>query len=439
MLERLKAQSFNGNNYKLDGTPSKYLSNNHLISEMSAVSYRDYPQTPKSSSKALRNQLPDPLVLDALPPNTGPAGTVETTGTGNLSTANKNLSHVPCKFFKQGICQAGKSCPFSHDLDGSTGADKLPCKYFQKGNCKFGLKCALAHFLPDGTRVNNKSLQSYRRGSDRQERSRSYGGQTTPNISNSVLPGTNSAYYYKTSLSSYNSTGLADPIDIGRNSSYTSNGQRLGEKNLSPTSMSLAPLESSRTNLFLSSNTTSQLQDAFGRGEWLTQQPFNFSANLFSQSSTGLTLNGFGLSGANQSPSEYTVASFNWGSRDIGETEKPTSSTSLPSFNAAFHGKNSSSSSPVLLYGQIIPDEAIIDDYDNRDDDEPFYEDFVPASIGNLILTPQEKKRRDSRSQSGTLLVRPTIAKSPGQQLVLEKSWAQLIAPKDTESLFLMD
>ncbi|ODQ79745.1 hypothetical protein BABINDRAFT_27675, partial [Babjeviella inositovora NRRL Y-12698] len=59
----------------------------------------------------------------------------------------KNLSHVPCKFFRQGACQAGNACPFSHTLD--TTVETSPCKYFQKGNCRFGVKCALAHFLPD--------------------------------------------------------------------------------------------------------------------------------------------------------------------------------------------------------------------------------------------------------------------------------------------------
>ncbi|CAK9439139.1 uncharacterized protein LODBEIA_P33630 [Lodderomyces beijingensis] len=92
-----------------------------------------------------------------LPPNTGPPGTVPVTN-GSSSTNNKNLSHVPCKFFKQGMCQAGDSCPFSHNIEGALSADKLPCKYFLKGNCKFGLKCALAHYLPDGTRVNPKNF-----------------------------------------------------------------------------------------------------------------------------------------------------------------------------------------------------------------------------------------------------------------------------------------
>lgn len=40
----------------------------------------------------------------------------------------KDLSHVPCKFFRQGQCQAGAACPFSHDYDHS----EQPCKYFSK-------------------------------------------------------------------------------------------------------------------------------------------------------------------------------------------------------------------------------------------------------------------------------------------------------------------
>ena len=43
--------------------------------------------------------------------------------------STKNTSHVPCKFFRLGQCQAGKACPFSHALD-NTG-DEI-CRYFQK-------------------------------------------------------------------------------------------------------------------------------------------------------------------------------------------------------------------------------------------------------------------------------------------------------------------
>ncbi|KAL2171392.1 hypothetical protein VTG60DRAFT_3035 [Thermothelomyces hinnuleus] len=62
-----------------------------------------------------------------------------------------NTSHVPCKFYRQGACQAGNACPFSHDL---SAASETVCKYFAKGNCKFGPKCANIHVLPDGRRVN---------------------------------------------------------------------------------------------------------------------------------------------------------------------------------------------------------------------------------------------------------------------------------------------
>ncbi|PHH63097.1 hypothetical protein CDD80_1253 [Ophiocordyceps camponoti-rufipedis] len=62
-----------------------------------------------------------------------------------------NTSHVPCKFFRQGTCQAGNACPFSHDIGASA---ETVCKYFAKGNCKFGPKCANVHVLPDGRRIN---------------------------------------------------------------------------------------------------------------------------------------------------------------------------------------------------------------------------------------------------------------------------------------------
>ncbi|PHH87175.1 hypothetical protein CDD83_9213 [Cordyceps sp. RAO-2017] len=62
-----------------------------------------------------------------------------------------NTSHVPCKFFRQGACQAGNACPFSHDIGASA---ETVCKYFAKGNCKFGPKCANVHVLPDGRRIN---------------------------------------------------------------------------------------------------------------------------------------------------------------------------------------------------------------------------------------------------------------------------------------------
>lgn len=47
-----------------------------------------------------------------------------------LTRSSSDTSHVPCKFFKQGQCQAGKACPFSHNIDDTNR--NLPCKYFAK-------------------------------------------------------------------------------------------------------------------------------------------------------------------------------------------------------------------------------------------------------------------------------------------------------------------
>ena len=78
------------------------------------------------------------------------------------STA-KDLSHVPCKFFKVGSCTAGSSCPFSHSIP-EPGQQKDVCTWFVKGNCKFGHKCALAHILPGQSmamdRKNKKAAQA---------------------------------------------------------------------------------------------------------------------------------------------------------------------------------------------------------------------------------------------------------------------------------------
>lgn len=43
---------------------------------------------------------------------------------------NKSTSHVPCKFYRQGACQAGKACPFLHSDEPLT--ERAPCKYFTK-------------------------------------------------------------------------------------------------------------------------------------------------------------------------------------------------------------------------------------------------------------------------------------------------------------------
>ncbi|KAM6503884.1 hypothetical protein JOM56_000827 [Amanita muscaria] len=80
----------------------------------------------------------------------------------SASQKTKDLSHVPCKFFKVGACTAGSSCPFSHNVP--EPGHKEACAWFVKGNCKFGHKCALAHVLPGQSmamdRKNKKAAQA---------------------------------------------------------------------------------------------------------------------------------------------------------------------------------------------------------------------------------------------------------------------------------------
>ncbi|KAI0071866.1 hypothetical protein K474DRAFT_1668499 [Panus rudis PR-1116 ss-1] len=84
-------------------------------------------------------------------------------GPKSSATKTKDLSHVPCKFFKVGSCTAGSSCPFSHTIL-EPGQAKEVCAWFVKGNCKFGHKCALAHILPGQSmsmdRKNKKAAQA---------------------------------------------------------------------------------------------------------------------------------------------------------------------------------------------------------------------------------------------------------------------------------------
>ncbi|KNE55240.1 hypothetical protein AMAG_01154 [Allomyces macrogynus ATCC 38327] len=60
--------------------------------------------------------------------------------------ARSPTQHIPCKFYKAGLCSAGTNCSFSHTRDPM--ASPAICKYHAKGACKFGTKCALAHLGP---------------------------------------------------------------------------------------------------------------------------------------------------------------------------------------------------------------------------------------------------------------------------------------------------
>lgn len=404
-------------------------------------------------------------LLEQLPPNTGPPGSVPVNGgSGAGANANKNLSHVPCKFFRQGNCQAGNSCPFSHNLDGSLAADKLPCKYFQKGNCKFGLKCALAHFLPDGTRVNSKSLNLNFRRQERGQggshesgilsqsieltsaptlsrsrgsfnsstgagahRSKTHVGGSSdasyrPSLSSSAEKFHSGSRFSASDLSAHGSaeiyalgdakTNISEPINI-RTSSFGDNDA----------SHSISTL---RASLHNSSSLTLYHMQNGGRAT-LSSVPGNYQATQDWLLHSGVSSNTFttpnSLTAAMRSlssTSPTTMVSLP-ASIDFSSNLLHNGRTELPSDHFAFRsrlglGTSNFFMSPPHTNVRIVSESAILDGSQEEDaledDENAFFEDYVPASLGNLILTPQERQRRDSRSQSGTLWVRPTIERS---------------------------
>lgn len=432
-------------------------------------------------------------ISDQLPPNTGPAGTVPVNGSSSSSTSNKNLSHVPCKFYRQGICQAGNSCPFSHNLDGTLAADKLPCKYFQKGNCKFGLKCALAHFLPDGTRVNSKGLLSYRRGNDRGERgdrgdrndrhdrndrnergdrSGYYGGYSSSNtVSASSNNASSAASAVSGSSQQFNNrqtsapnskvvTPVSEPIDISANpilrSRHSSTGSSgapgaIGSSTHSASTSAQSKYQRSGPSSFHHSNNNyialganASFSNYTGNDLLFGNSPFNATSNPFSTTGPKLTGSSMFRSLSSNSPPNFLMNS------PISGEFNRQSSDEYSDVHSAFHSPQTQFSTPYSKFSRYLAgvssspqhnfhkaanESAVIDDDSEEnfdDDDNAFFEDFVPASLGNLILTPQERQRRDLRSQSGTLLVRPTI----GSNVSFDKRSDRKATSDD---VFLMD
>ncbi|CAK7895382.1 hypothetical protein CAAN1_05S03356 [[Candida] anglica] len=440
-------------------------------------------------------------------PRTKEVSTLDLKGSSPPGGGNaKNLSHVPCKFFKQGMCQAGNSCPFSHNLDGSLAADKLPCKYFQKGNCKFGLKCALAHFLPDGTRINSKvyrnsqgqnhgnhnghnghgsghsngqsqgqsqlfsnssysngTIQTNNGGNLNGSQSNGYSSQT-PQFSHSGLPkefsmdyrslGQDSNYYPsypfdplgefpQTPINQTNSSNarlgsqsaqsgqslsqspFTEPIDISNRTTSSSSfsvspasklarfiGPGGGTTGGNPlTTMSYGPI-SQLSPIGSARRTSSGSYNSFG-------SPFGESFNGLANLDRSLDGHGQGQINGNTNGNShhFGFSSGNMSTNGVSNSTKPllrSYSASATPYPTIFSSSPMTTPSSYQTKMTLAPysTSAIVDDEDDElaTGDSFFEEDYVPSSLSDLILNPQELQRRDSRSQSGTLLVRPNFS-----------------------------
>ncbi|KAI5952778.1 hypothetical protein KGF54_003645 [Candida jiufengensis] len=527
----------NNNFHNFINSPQQLPSNSQIYSnniqqQQPPPSTQSQPQQPRhTSSKSF-----DFSSLSAeLPPNTGPPGSVPITN-GLQSSNNKNLSHVPCKFYKQGICQAGDSCPFSHNIEGALAADKIPCKYFLKGNCKFGLKCALAHYLPDGTRVNPKNYifnqnqnsngynnYTHKQQQQQQQQQQQYSqqqflqqsqiSQKQPQIYNQQNISSTSPDHYPQSQEEYNPINISPTINYNhisfKNDSQVNNSQGpitfnsisndslarsssfksfSNSNNNKDSSLNSSPVAQTRTNTNQYKPITHQNNyQPFGSNPNSTSNSYSNSFNLNSSNffnndnlnpnsniptnslnqplaklsrsySTGLN-NSNSISPPNQffnsSLKQQQFPSYTQQSQDFTPTSRysfnsQTYSGEFGSFKNSIQEGQQYNFSSSAVFDEDDEDQSHNnhtnqneDDDDEDDDDDTHYdlhkdnggasstsnnsngsrstnnvengnnnifeEDFLPSSLADVLLTPQELQRRDSRSQSGTLNIRPNF------------------------------
>ncbi|KAF7316029.1 hypothetical protein MIND_00120600 [Mycena indigotica] len=315
---------------------------------------------------------------------------------GSSSSKTKDLSHVPCKFFKVGSCTAGSSCPFSHSA-AEPGAHKDVCAWFVKGNCKFGHKCALAHILPGQSmsmdRKNKKAAQiaagatkgagggeaKSGRGNNRRDTGGSKllavgggGGRGRPPMSMplkaSISPSVPAPPLKDTDFAALDETAPLPnaparnkspsptlPVSAPRRpSASTSPGKDFGPIGSPPTSPSRNPSGTPPTNGMLSTS------------------PFS-------------------------APGSSSVF-LNYPDRNKGIA------ASLGAGPAGWG--NATSGSP--LRSSLLSDELAIPRRKREDSNEDL-EDFIPGSLTDL-LTPEERNRRMSRTNSGQS---PGLSTSP--------------------------
>ncbi|KAH8688870.1 hypothetical protein BGW36DRAFT_309771 [Talaromyces proteolyticus] len=327
----------------------------------------------------------------------------------NAST--KNTKHVPCKFFRQGACQAGPACPFLHSTDATV--DSAPCKYFTKGNCKFGAKCALAHILPDGRRVNRPNFGGGGGGGGAGGGGGGHlnlGGRVNPQafhsqdsalttsvLSQQRLNGQDSRYVYHFA----EQDGLAGAAHGGHQQQLPLDTMAGPDGGLVMDSKYGSPVEESRIQTSPPGALT--LRDV--------QLPASFDSQGISHMArygpvAASVPSQFGLDLASP-PTQRAPSDALRNLRDTAfgsDLRRPTSNfgSSPPagvimedSFQSRLlHSQRIIPRSKVM--SASVPRPSALDDWD---DSFAMEEDYLPGSLHDDVLTPQEKMRRLSRTE----------------------------------------
>ncbi|RKF54660.1 putative spindle poison sensitivity protein scp3 [Golovinomyces cichoracearum] len=314
----------------------------------------------------------------------------------------QNTSHVPCKFFRAGACQAGNSCPFSHDPASTT--DNI-CKYFAKGNCRFGPKCANIHVLPDGRRVNySKTVNSSSSGGHVNIGNQISMDQFSPPKSVSAL--TNSL--------PHKNNGSPSPYTQQKFAGYRDekySAQKQG-------SIDISVLPNDAGYVSISANHIDEDTKRYGLGSSVPAKtinamerplPASFDSNGVSWLSHHYSLassvpSSFGIdpspepSGARDGRSSETLKNLHYSV--FGETPRegfsvqPASPPGQVSEDyLGFRARHASRSNKIIPFSLSTP-KAIDKDWEAN---FTFEEDYLPETLKDL-MTPQEKARRGSRN-----------------------------------------
>lgn len=331
---------------------------------------------------------------------------------------SKNLNHVPCKFFRQGACQAGKACPFSHNMDPTI--ETAPCKYFSKGNCKFGAKCALAHILPDGRRVNRPAIH----GNGHLQFGRMDTGFTNHRsaLHNSLMQANTSAIGHHTPTHSLGGqedfpalTSQPTPQIEQNLSSSIPDSQFGSPRNAEGLSMSV--LGSSHRTLGPLDATLPASIDRYDYSYYAKHGPFASSVpNTFGVESPPPSL-------PSSIRGETTVSALRrsaFGEEDSTELSRSAQLREGSFGERILHSStrrnnkiySSSYAGPQTLFNGFSGLNGLKDSdaiADSSDADFTFEEDFLPESLTDL-LTPAERNRRMSRTDedNGTS-IRPSM------------------------------
>ncbi|KAI8148957.1 hypothetical protein BJV82DRAFT_530639 [Fennellomyces sp. T-0311] len=341
------------------------------VNQLSKSSPSRLPPFQLKRSRSQQGPVP-PLPGTANDPSytTSPPASKHTNQSNHHSSKPSNLSHVPCKFFKQGTCTAGANCIFSHNPDPT--CESAVCKYFLKGNCKFGSKCALLHTMSPYTHDGRKLL-SHR---DNRNASSSPSASMASAMAAAAALTTNDAL----SFQSLRSPPLGSPLDFGPHMYSPARGSFFDQH--------LSTSADARSYSHLTAAIHRQ-QDPHDQRRKLSSSAYSSIDPLF---------NGSIRTSSSSAPRDADLSSSPFGQRSLFLHPTPSSAVTMPppSSSLSRHLHSIPESSRFL----DVPQRSYGDYFD--DDHEDLNDAMLPSSL-NELLTPTELQLRKAREQQQTI------------------------------------